>query len=51
MGMLEPRGEADLALEPLGAEGGGELGQQDLEGDGAVVAEVVPPRPSSRSSV
>ena len=39
--MLEPGGEADLALEALGAERGGELGEQDLEGDGPVVAEVV----------
>ena len=31
----------DLALEALGAERGGELGQEDLEGDRAVVAEVV----------
>ena len=41
VGMLEPGGEPDLALEPLGAERGGELGEQDLEGDRAVVAEVV----------
>ena len=39
--MLEPGGEADLALEALGAERGGELGMQDLEGDRPVVAEVV----------
>ena len=39
--MLEPGGEADLALEPLGAERGGELGEQDLERDRAVVPEVL----------
>ena len=39
--VLEPGGEVDLALEALGAERGGELGEQDLEGDRAVVAEVV----------
>ena len=41
VGMLQPGGEADLALEPVGAERGGELGEEDLERDGAVVAEVV----------
>jgi hypothetical protein len=41
VGMLEPGGELDLALEPLGAEGGGELGEEDLEGDRAVVAEIL----------
>ena len=39
--MLEPGGEPDLALEPIGPERGGELGEQDLEGDRAVVAEVL----------
>ena len=38
--MLEPGGEADLALEPFAAGVGGELGQEGLEGDRAVVAEV-----------
>jgi hypothetical protein len=38
--VLQPGSEADLALESLGAEAGSELGEQDLEGDGAVVAEV-----------
>ena len=38
--MLQPGGELDLALEPVGAEGGGELGMEHLERDGAVVAEV-----------
>ena len=41
VGMLEPGGEVDLALEALGAERGGKLGEEDLEGDGPVVAEVV----------
>jgi hypothetical protein len=39
--MLEPGGEADLALEALRAEYSGQLGVQDLEGDGAVVLEIV----------
>ena len=34
-------GELDLALEPLGAEGGGELREQDLQRDRAVVPEVL----------
>ena len=38
--MLEPGGEVDLALEALGAEGGGELGTENLEGDQAVVLEI-----------
>src|SRR6185503_2529972 len=38
--MLEPCREADLPLEPLGAEGGGDLGMEDLERDGAVVPQV-----------
>ena len=38
--MLEPGGELDLALEPLGAEGGGELGVEHLERDRPVVPEV-----------
>ena len=53
--MLETRSEADLALEAVGAERGGELGMEHLEGDGAVVAEILgqvdvamPSRPSSR---
>ena len=33
VGMLEPGGELDLALEPLGAEGDGELGKEHLERD------------------
>jgi hypothetical protein len=39
--VLQPGGEADLALEALGAECVGQLGMQDLEGDGAVVSFVV----------
>jgi hypothetical protein len=38
--MLEPGGEVDLSKEALGAEGGGELGVEHLEGDGAVMAEI-----------
>jgi hypothetical protein len=41
MRVLEPGGEADLALEALGAEGDGEVGVEDLQGDGAVVPEVL----------
>ena len=55
--MLEAGGEADLALEPVGAQGGADRGMEDLECDGAVVPEVLgeidlamPPRPSSRSN-
>jgi hypothetical protein len=40
MGMLKPGGEPDLALEAVGAERRGELGQEDFEGDWAVVLEV-----------
>ena len=39
--MLQPGGEADLALEPLEAERGGEAGVKDLERDRTVVPEVV----------
>ena len=39
--MLEPGGEPDLPLEALGAEGGGKLGEEDLERDRAVVLEVL----------
>ncbi len=41
MRVLEPGGEPDLALKALGAEGSGELGMQQLEGDGAIVLEVL----------
>jgi hypothetical protein len=40
VGMVEASGEADLPLEPVGAEADGELGQQHLERDGPVVLEV-----------
>ena len=39
--VLQPRGEPDLALEPLGAERHGELGVQDLERDRTVVPKIV----------
>jgi len=39
--MLEPGGEADLALEALGAKCRGQVGVQDLERDGPVVPQVV----------
>jgi hypothetical protein len=38
--VLEVGGDPDLAEEALVAEHGGELGMQDLEGDGAVVLQV-----------
>ena len=38
--MLQPGGQPDLALKPLGPEGGGELGVEHLQGDRAVVAQV-----------
>jgi len=41
VGVLQPGAELDLAEEPVGAEGAGELGVEHLEGDGAVVAEVL----------
>ena len=54
--MLEPGGELDLAEEPVGAEGRGQLWVEHLERDRPVVAQVVrevnhghAPRPSSRS--
>ena len=39
--MLEPGGGADLSKEALGAERGAQVGVEDLEGDRAVVLEVV----------
>ena len=39
--MLQPGGDADLLEEPVRSEGGGEVGAEDLQGDLAVVAEVV----------
>jgi hypothetical protein len=41
VGVVEARGQADLAQEALGTERGGKLGTEHLEGDGPVVAEVV----------
>ena len=40
VGMLQPGGEPDLALEALRAERLPQLGMEHLEGDGAVVLEV-----------
>ena len=55
--MLEPGDGANLTQEALGAEGGTELGVEDLQRDRSVVLEIVgeihpghPARPSSRSS-
>ena len=39
--MLEVGGGLDLAQEALGADDGGEFGAEDLDGDGAIVLEVV----------
>ena len=39
--MLEPRRRPDLAEEALGAKRGAEVGLEDLEGDRAVVLEVM----------
>ncbi len=39
--MLQLGGEVDLALEPLGAERGGQLGVEHLERDSPVVPHVV----------
>ncbi len=39
--MLQSRGHADLALEPLRTEHLPQLRMQDLEGDGAIVLQVV----------
>ena len=41
MRVLEPGGEADLALEPLRPQRGRQLGVKDLEGDRPVVADVL----------
>ena len=41
VGMLEPCGEPDLALEPLGAERDGKLGLQHLQGHRPVVLEIL----------
>ena len=54
--MLESRGRPDLAEKAIGAECGAEVGMEDLDGDVAVMPEVVgeeavamPPAPISRS--
>ena len=39
--VLQPGGELDLLFEPLGTEGGGELGVKHLQRDRAVVLEIV----------
>ena len=39
--MLQPGGQLDLPLEPLGAERGRQLGMEHLQGDGALVAKVL----------
>jgi hypothetical protein len=41
VGVLQPGREADLAQEPVGADGGRQLRTQHLERDGAVVAKIV----------
>jgi len=41
VGMLELRGEADFAVEPLGADGGAELRVEDLDRHLAVVLDVL----------
>jgi hypothetical protein len=41
VGVVEARGELDLAEEPLGADRSREIGTEDLEGDLAVVAEIL----------
>ncbi len=41
MGVGEPGRGLDLAQEPLGAEGRRELGAQHLDGDGAVMLQVL----------
>ena len=38
--MVQPGGHADLALEPLGAEGGRDLRVEHLQRDQAIVLEV-----------
>ncbi len=41
VGMLQPGGGLDFAQEPLAAQRSGQLGMEDLDGDRAVVTEVV----------
>ena len=40
VGVLQAGGEMDLAEKPIGSEGGGELGVEHLDRDGAIVLEV-----------
>jgi hypothetical protein len=40
VGVVQAGGGVDLALEPLGAEGRGEVGVEDLEGDQPIVLEI-----------
>ena len=39
--MLQPGGDLDLLHEPIGAEGGGEVGAQHLDGHLAVMLEIL----------
>jgi len=39
--MLQSRGGLDLPSEPVGAQGSGQLWTEDLQGDGALVLEVL----------
>jgi hypothetical protein len=41
VGVLQPGREPDLPLEALGAQRGGKLGLQQLQGDGAVVPQIM----------
>src|SRR5207253_3791390 len=41
VGVLEVRGDADFAQEPFSAERGSHFGMEDLDGDGAIVLDVV----------
>jgi hypothetical protein len=57
VGVGEAGDGLDLAQETVGPDGGGDLRVEDLEGDPAVVLQVlcrktvaIPPRPSSRST-
>jgi hypothetical protein len=56
VGMAQPGGDLDLALESLGTDGGGKVRMQDLDCDGPSVLEILgevdlamPPLPTSRS--
>jgi hypothetical protein len=39
--MVQPRRDLDLPEEPVGTQGGRQLGLQDLDRDGAVVLEIL----------